>query len=146
MSTASSIWFDLYISFKPASSHSLLHIGRCTFSLVNYTKYACAQQPQSALLKLSWVWTVKLGYKRYCLCLQIYHCIIELHWKNPLYFERSRQKQFFNLHFVFPELEKNSSNSVMLPLNKEKAFLYTTQNLRKPQMELEVKPPKKIIC
>lgn len=61
-------------------------------------------------------------------------------------FREVKAKLFFNLHFVFLKLKKNSSNSVMLPLYKEKAFPYTTQNLRKPQMELEVKPPKKIIC
>lgn len=44
MSTASSFWFSLYISFTTVSSHSWLLVGRCTCSKVKYIK--CAQQPQ----------------------------------------------------------------------------------------------------
>lgn len=41
---------------------------------------------------------------------------------------------------VFVKLNKLSYSSVALSFYIEKAFAFTTQNLRKPQMALEVKP------
>lgn len=38
--------YPLLFPFKPVSSHSLLLMGRCTFSGVKYIKCATAQQPQ----------------------------------------------------------------------------------------------------
>lgn len=49
----------------------------------------------------------------------------------------------FDLYCVFMKLKRNSSNTVTLTLYTEKAFPFTTQNLRNPQMALEVKPQKK---
>lgn len=69
-----------------------------------------------------------------------------IHWKDSLCFWRGEGKTMFNLYCVFVKLKKNSPNSVALPLYTEKAFPFMTQNLRKPQMALEVKSQKKRTC
>lgn len=68
-------------------------------------------------------------------CLQIEHCTetsvsLEYIGRFPSTFWEVKAKEKFNLFCDFVQPEKNSLNSVTVPLDAEEAVSYTTQKLR----------------